>query len=402
MEKGYLLIVALFFLGSLFKHIFDAMRLSKYKLACQSQELLLENAMEGFVLHEIVLDEMEKPIDYRFLLANHAFEEMTGLKKEAVQGKCVLEIMPKTEPYWIELYGKVVLEQVKIHETHYSEEMDKYFEVSAYPLGELKFAVLFTDVTERIRKNFELNRALCRIEQTNELKSQFLHDINHRLRTPLNGMMGMLQLVDRNQMSADNSELFEAMALEMKHTRNIINQIAKYIDIQGMATHYSIESLDHLIIEGAKQVDENENAYKAIKTEWIIRNQSSSQSYIDRDIIQKVFKEIYLNAKKHTRKGKITVAVENEWHQEAGLYYTGITITDYGEGIERDKLRLIFNEFYHHDFVNIYKDDERYSIPMCKQMMLKCGGDLIIDSQVDVGTAFTMIIPAYKDETKLS
>jgi signal transduction histidine kinase len=262
----------------------------------------------------------------------------------------------------------------------------------------MKFAVLFTDITERIKKNIELSRALCHLEQADELKSQFLHDINHRLRTPLNGMMGMLQLVDRKQMNDDNAELFEAMALEMKHTRNIINQIAKYIDIQSMTTHYSLEILQDIITDAAQAVDEKTRDYESIMTEWVIKNMSDSQSYIEKDIIDKVFKEIYLNAKKHTLEDRITVSIENEWHQEAGLYYVGITITDYGEGIDKDKIKLIFNEFYHHDFVNIYRDEERYSVPMCKQMMLRCGGDLIVDSQVNVGTSFTMIIPAYKDE----
>jgi PAS domain-containing protein len=135
MEQSYLVLVSLALILSLGKHVVDAIKLSKYKQVNQSQNIFIDNAMEAFALHELIVDENKVPIDYRFLRVNQAFEEMTGLKKEIVEGSKVLDLMPRTERYWIELYGRVVLEQVRVRETLYSKELNKYFEISAYPKG---------------------------------------------------------------------------------------------------------------------------------------------------------------------------------------------------------------------------------------------------------------------------
>ena len=67
----------------------------------QSQErykMLFERMLDGHAVHEIICDETGRPIDYRFLDINPAFEAMTGLGREII-GKTVLEVMPGTEQY---------------------------------------------------------------------------------------------------------------------------------------------------------------------------------------------------------------------------------------------------------------------------------------------------------------
>ena len=71
---------------------------------------LFEEMISGVALHEIICDENKKPIDYRFLNINSAFEKMTGLKKEELIGKTVLDVLPNTESFWIETYGRVAVD----------------------------------------------------------------------------------------------------------------------------------------------------------------------------------------------------------------------------------------------------------------------------------------------------
>jgi len=101
------------------------------------------------------------------------------------------------------------------------------------------------------------------------------------------------------------------------------------------------------------------------------------------------------NAKNHTRNNKIDIKLQSQHNRENQINYIKITITDYGKGIEKDRLKYIFNEFYHHDFIHIYKESDSISIPMCKQMLLCCGGDLIVESVLDYGTTFTMMVPVH-------
>ena len=111
---------------------------------------LLFNAMlNGYALHEMIFDTAGTPIDYRFVDVNPAFEEMTGLQKIDCSGKTVKELMPETESYWIDAYGKVVLTGQPIEFENYSEALGKYFHVFAFRPVENHFAVLVTDVTAR-------------------------------------------------------------------------------------------------------------------------------------------------------------------------------------------------------------------------------------------------------------
>jgi PAS domain S-box-containing protein len=110
---------------------------------------LFNSMTEGFAVHEIICDAEGKPCDYRFLEVNPAFETLTGLKKEDVLGKTVLEILPGTEPFWIETYGRVALSGEPAHFEQYSGALSRHYQVSAYRPAERRFACVFIDITER-------------------------------------------------------------------------------------------------------------------------------------------------------------------------------------------------------------------------------------------------------------
>lgn len=112
---------------------------------------LITKMLNGFALHEIRCDEDGKPRDYRFLEVNSAFEEMTGLKAGEIINKSVLEVLPQTEPYWINTFGNVALTGESIRFQNYAKEFDRYFEVLSYSPKKGQFATVFTDVTDRIK-----------------------------------------------------------------------------------------------------------------------------------------------------------------------------------------------------------------------------------------------------------
>ncbi|MBN2011316.1 PAS domain S-box protein [candidate division KSB1 bacterium] len=110
--------------------------------------LLFSEMTSGVALHEIICNENGTPVDYRFLDVNPAFEKLTGLKKEQLVGKTVLNVMPGTEKHWIENYGRVALTGEPLHFENYSGELNKYYEVTAYSPQKGQFAVVFNDVTK--------------------------------------------------------------------------------------------------------------------------------------------------------------------------------------------------------------------------------------------------------------
>ena len=71
--------------------------------------------------------ETGKPIDYRYIAVNQAFEELTGLNKDEVIGKTVLEILPELEPTWINNFGHVAMTGTPMCFENYSKELNKTY-----------------------------------------------------------------------------------------------------------------------------------------------------------------------------------------------------------------------------------------------------------------------------------
>jgi len=115
---------------------------------------LFDTMTEGSALHEIVTDAQGRPCDYRFIEVNAAFERLTGLKRDDLIGKRVLEVLPGTEPSWIENYGRVALTGEPLHIENHAAALNRWYEVFAYRTAPRQFAVVFSDIT--IRKQSEM------------------------------------------------------------------------------------------------------------------------------------------------------------------------------------------------------------------------------------------------------
>jgi PAS domain S-box-containing protein len=143
------------------KKIEEALRLSE-----NQYRLLFENMTQGFALHEIISDENDKPYDYRYLSINPAFEKLTGLKAQDLIGKTILEVMPNTEKYWIDNYGKVAQTREPIRYENYAKELGKYYDVSAFCPQKDFFAVVFSDITERKKAEEKVLKLTKGIDQS--------------------------------------------------------------------------------------------------------------------------------------------------------------------------------------------------------------------------------------------
>jgi diguanylate cyclase (GGDEF)-like protein/PAS domain S-box-containing protein len=117
---------------------------------------LFHSMISGFAMHEIICDAQGNPVDYRFLEANPAFYELTGLSEVKLIGSTVLEVIPNLEPFWIERYGHVALSGESTKFVYPVAILGRHFEVIAYSPEKGKFATLFTDVTERINSELAL------------------------------------------------------------------------------------------------------------------------------------------------------------------------------------------------------------------------------------------------------
>ena len=124
-----------------------------------SYRQLFDSMQEGFSIHEILCDEENQPVDYRFLEVNPAFEQLTGLKRDCLVGRTVKEVLPNIEQYWIQRYGDVALSGEAKRFEAFTQEIGKHYSIYAYSPGPGMFATLFSDVTDRVRAEEELRKA---------------------------------------------------------------------------------------------------------------------------------------------------------------------------------------------------------------------------------------------------
>ncbi|MBN4093490.1 ATP-binding protein [Methylobacterium oryzae] len=126
---------------------------------------ILETVDAAFAIVEVKFDAEDRPVDYRFVEANPAFERESGVN---LRGKWVTEFAPDLEPFWFETYGRVAKAREPANFESYAEAFSRWFDVRAVPVGDpadRQIAIIFNNVTarreaeERLRASEALARA---------------------------------------------------------------------------------------------------------------------------------------------------------------------------------------------------------------------------------------------------
>jgi PAS domain S-box-containing protein len=120
----------------------------------QSEEryrTLFANMTEGFALGEIICDPAGAPVDFRFVEMNEAFERQSGLSSAATRGRSIRAVLPNVEQSWIDTYGAVALGGAPHRFESYNGDLARWFSVYCFSPAPGRFAILFTDVSERRR-----------------------------------------------------------------------------------------------------------------------------------------------------------------------------------------------------------------------------------------------------------
>ena len=119
----------------------------------------------GFCIVEIIVED-ERPVDYRIVDANAAFERRTGLAEP--RGRLASELVPLPEQRWIDLYARVATTGDPMHVESQSDRMGRWFDVHAFRVGDpaaRQVAVLFADITARRHADHALADSEERLQQ---------------------------------------------------------------------------------------------------------------------------------------------------------------------------------------------------------------------------------------------
>ncbi|WOF15243.1 PAS domain S-box protein [Methanoplanus sp. FWC-SCC4] len=112
---------------------------------------LYENMAEGSALHEIIYDDFGKPVDYRLLDVNPAYEKILGISRDYASGKSACEVYGVLKPPFFDKYLNVALTGEPLKMNVFYEVMNRYFSISAFSTGKNRFVTVFSDITDEMR-----------------------------------------------------------------------------------------------------------------------------------------------------------------------------------------------------------------------------------------------------------
>jgi PAS domain S-box-containing protein len=310
-------------------------------------QMLFEQMLDGFALHEMVFDPAGSPVDYRFLAVNPAFERMTGLKAAEVIGKTVLTVMPKTEHKWIELYGEVVRTGVPKRFEDFAKVLGKHFEVLAFRPQQGQFACIIQDVTNRKQLELQLLQAQ-KMEAIGQLAGGVAHDFNNILAAT---MMHLSLLQRVPELTLSMKESLKELEAETKRATGLTRQLLLFSRRQVLHTDTIDlnELLSTLLKMLRRLIGEHINlVFKPGLTPlWI---------EADAGMIEQVVMNLCVNARDAmTQGGRVTIGADSltldstktlgDTETRSGEFIC-LSVTDTGCGMDAATLKHIFEPFF--------------------------------------------------------
>ncbi|AJQ94399.1 ATP-binding protein [Gynuella sunshinyii] len=212
---------------------------------------------------------------------------------------------------------------------------------------------------------------------------QLLQKINHDLRTPINGVMGMSELLSETSLSANQLDFLSTIqnsGQDLLATANEIKALSRILSNQLILDRQTIDLQDFL-----HEITVIQARMASIKgVELITDIHPSVPNHLEGDpsLLEQVMRTIIDNAVKHTDKGEVLVQVSRSQQDEIRF-----RITDTGIGIPRERCERLF-EFDsdpENKTINI-------SLPICSRIIKAMGGQLGVSSEKNLGTTFWFTI----------
>ncbi|MCA4455143.1 PAS domain-containing sensor histidine kinase [Bacteroides xylanisolvens] len=239
------------------------------------------------------------------------------------------------------------------------------------------------DITELKRTEEMLVKARDKAEASDRLKSAFLANMSHEIRTPLNAIVGFSSLLTSTESAAEKELYNSLIGHNNKLLLNLINDV---IDLSKIESGYLelrpdwvnlTELLDESVAEYAHQVPSGVE---------LLTNYPAYDSLVELDKlrIKQILSNFLSNALKNTTTGHVEIFYEVD-HQSVR-----IGVKDTGRGIPQNMLEKIFERF---EKLDSFAQGAGLGLPICKLIVEKMNGRILVDSQLGIGTTFIIELP---------
>jgi len=257
------------------------------------------------------------------------------------------------------------------------------------------------DITDRRNASDALRLAKEKAEASDKLKTDFLNNISHEVRTPLNGILGFAEIISLHEMS----EAEKKVSLDMLYqsSNRLLNTITNYMDISLITSgSLSVNKKDFMASHVLKRIYNNfEPACLSRKLNLILdlpEDRDDSIIHSDPEICQKILSHFLDNAVKFTDKGSIHFGFT---HKTGLLEFY---VKDTGIGISAYALNTIFDRFVKEN-LGPYKltEGSGLGLSIAQGMAEAIGGKISLVSALGSGSCFSLSIPMKTtDETSIT
>ena len=239
------------------------------------------------------------------------------------------------------------------------------------------------DITELKRTEEMLVKARDKAEASDRLKSAFLANMSHEIRTPLNAIVGFSSLLTSTENAAEKELYNSLIGHNNKLLLNLINDVidlskieSGYLELRPDWVNLS-ELLDESVAEYVHQVPSGVE---------LLTNYPAHDSLVELDSlrIKQILSNFLSNALKNTTTGHVEVFYEVD-HQSVR-----IGVKDTGRGIPQNMLEKIFERF---EKLDSFAQGAGLGLSICKLIVEKMNGRVLVDSQLGIGTTFVIELP---------
>ena len=352
---------------------------------------IIDNMLDGFVHTEIIYNENNKPVDYRILGVNKAFEKQTGIKASEFVGKTILEFFPDIEESWIEMVIKVALTQKPLSTTLFNHNTQKYFEINAYSPKRGQAVKIMKDITKKENERQQLERAYKKAEENELLKSAFLANMSHEIRTPMNGILGCTALLENEGLDKDErKKCLDYIKTSGNRLMRLISDIVDLskIDALEQELQYADYNLNNIMDSLLHQFRVS-HINKKIKLN-LKKGVPEKDFNIKTDEVRltQILNNLLENAFKFTKEGSIEFGYRLENDQL--VFY----VKDTGKGIRKKDQKLIFKRFGQvKDYKTKMNHGTGLGTSIAKGLVSLFKGEIWLESEFGKGSTFHFSIP---------